>query len=94
MSRHEYHKLEIGCETHLQLGPPPLDASASEASCRIDAAADREWLKANPTAMKRERLASVRERKAFDMLPGTRAVIFRGPGRSQICIFCSLGDLN
>ena len=87
-------KAQTGADVHIQLGCKPLDANASKESCRIDAAADREWFAQNPRAMRRERPASIRELKAHDMPIGTRAVIFRGPRGSQIRMFFPPLDIN
>ncbi len=75
-------------------GSKPVDTKASEESCRIDAAADREWFERNPLAMRRERPASSRERQALGILPGTLAVIFRGPCGAQIRTFVSPSATN
>ena len=71
---------------HLQFGPTPLDANASKQSCAVDAAADRQWFIDNPKATVRERLATIRELNASGLMPGTLAVIFRGPMGSQVRI--------
>ena len=66
-------------DVHLQFGPTQLDANASKESCAIDAAADRQWFIDNPKATVRERPATIRELNASGLMPGTLAVIFRGP---------------
>ncbi|HEY0982392.1 hypothetical protein [Schlesneria sp.] len=81
-------------DVHLQFGRKPIDAKAAEESCQVDAAADREWFARNPLAIQRERLASSRELKAQGLLPGTLAVIFRGPCGAQIRMFVTPSATN
>ena len=66
-------------DDHLLIGPSPIDLTAADESCAIDAAADRQWFIDNPEAMVRERPATIRELNASGLMPGTLAVIFRGP---------------
>lgn len=76
-----------GANLHLHSGPKINDTTMATLSCEIDAALDREWLNNHPDAPWRERPASVRERKAFGLAVGMRAVIFRGPNGRQIRMF-------
>lgn len=74
-------------DDHLLIGPSPIDLKAADESCAIDAAADRQWFIDNPVAMVRERPATIRELNASGQMPGTLAVICRGPMGSQVRIF-------
>lgn len=87
-------KTHATADVHIWVGKNPPDAISSAESCRIDAAADREWFKQNPGATKRERPASIRELKASGLLPGTLAVIFRGPNGTQFRIFIDAAEQN
>lgn len=92
--QHKAQHFRVKDDVHLQIGQQPVDAKAAEESCRIDAADDRVWFAQNPRAMMRERLASSRELKAHGLLPGTLAVIFRGPCGTQIRMFMNPAETN
>ena len=85
--REQRQKAQAGADLHLQLGHRPVDAIASQESCRIDAAADREWFAKHPTKIRREWPASIRELKAHGMPIGSRTVVLRGPDGAQIRMF-------
>ena len=72
-------------DLHLHLGPASInDQAASEASCHIDAAADRRWFQQHPELNERERRASSREIAANCCPPGSTVLVIRGPMGSQI----------
>ena len=72
-------------DLHLHLGPTSIkDQAASEASCLIDAAADRRWFQQHPELNKRERPCSPREIAANGCPQGSTVLVIRGPEGSQI----------
>ena len=71
----------------IYLGTGLADRAAANKSAKIDAAADRAWLAAHPQATERQRLASSRELKAFNLSVGTMVDVSRGPYGSQVRTF-------
>ena len=75
-------------EVFLNLGPGPIaDREAALAACRIDAAADRQWLLRHPSKKRRIRPPSSRERKAFALPAGSTVAVLRLPGGAQARVF-------
>ena len=65
MSKKQRKRRNHKPDLHLHLGPTAIkDRAAAEASCAIDAAADRKWFQQRPGVNERERLASPRELQA------------------------------
>ena len=60
---------------------------AALAACRIDAPADRLWLRNNPKKKRRKRAASPRERAAFGLPSGTTVIVERLANGAQARIF-------
>ncbi|MEI8375381.1 MAG: hypothetical protein WCJ35_21385 [Planctomycetota bacterium] len=73
-------------DAHLAFGPMK-DPAAWTASIAIDAADDRRWLAANPTARCRKRLISRLEIQATGNPPDTIVIVYRGEQGSQIRTF-------
>ena len=66
---------------------PIADYAQAQMSMDVDAAADREWLRAHPNKICRVRPASIREVVAFNLLPGSKTAVVRGPDGSQVRAF-------
>ena len=74
MSKHAQRRhFHVGNDLHIQMGNPPVDVDAARESCRIDAAADREWFRQHPNETRRVRPSSVLELKATGAPIGTVA---------------------
>lgn len=89
--RRHFH---VGNDLHIQIGDSPADIDAARESCRIDAAADREWFRRHPRETRRERPASVRELRAHSLPIGTVVVVLLGPFGEQLRMFFPPVDVN
>ena len=95
MSKHSLRRnYRVNNDLHIHLGDPPADVDAARESCRVDAAADREWFRQHPHETRRERPASVRELRAHSLPIGTVVVVLLGPFGEQVRMFFPPVDVN
>jgi hypothetical protein len=85
MSKKQRKRRNHKPDLHLHLGPTAIkDRAAAEASCAIDAAADRKWFQQRPDLNERQRPCSPREIAANGCPPDSTVRVIRGPMGSQI----------
>ena len=95
MSKHAQRRnYRVNNDLHIHIGDPPADVDAARESCRVDAAADREWFRQHPHEMRRVRPSSVLELKATGAPIGTVTVVRRGPCGAQSRMFIHPDDLK
>jgi len=72
---------------HVRLGGQVRDTRLAADSCRVDAAADRQWFRDHPGVEERWRRATLLEVAAFGVPLGTRVVVQLEPDGSQARLF-------